>query len=84
MVASRDPEAQRSGVVVVAYLIGSGNGSRHSLEAPWKLPKLSQCLPMRVVAIHLCYDNTQWRAWHALIKTSFNLFARVRIRTHYG
>jgi hypothetical protein len=84
MVASRDPEAQRRGGVVVAYLIENGNGSRHNSEAAWKLPKLSQCLPLRVAAIHLCYDNTLWRSWHALIKTSFNLFARVRIRTHYG
>jgi hypothetical protein len=84
MVASRDPEAQRRGAVVVGYFIGSGKGTRHNSEATWKVPKLSQCVPIPIVAIHLCYDNTLWRSWHALIKTSFNLFARVRIRTHYG
>jgi hypothetical protein len=84
MVASRDPEAQRRGAVVVVYSIGKGNGSRQQSDATWKLPKLLQCLPWRVAAIHLCYDNTLWRPAHALLKTSFNLFARVRIRTHYG
>jgi hypothetical protein len=84
MVALRDPEAQRRGVVVVGYFIGNGKGSRLSSDATWKVPKLSQCLPLSIVAIHLCYDNTMWRPWHALIKTSFNMFARVRIRTHYG
>jgi hypothetical protein len=86
MVAFRDPEAQRRGAVVVAYFIGNGNGSRspQNLDATWKVTKLSQCLPVRVAAIHLCYDNTMWRPVHALLKTSLNLFARVRIRPHYG
>jgi hypothetical protein len=84
MVAVRDQEAQRRGAVIVCYLIGNGNGSRQSSDATWKLPKVIQCLPSPIVAIHLCYDNTLWRPWHALLKTSFNLFARVRIRTHYG
>jgi hypothetical protein len=82
MVASRDPEAQRRGAVVVGYFMGKGEGSNS--DYLWKLPKLIQCLPVRVAASHLCYDNTLWRPVHALLKTSLNLFARVRIRTHYG
>jgi hypothetical protein len=84
MVAFRDPEAQRRGVVVVGYFIGQGNGSGQSSDATWKFPKLHRCLPMRVAAIHLCYDNTLWRPVHALLKTSLNMVARIRIRTHYG
>jgi hypothetical protein len=84
MVAYRDPEVQRRGFVVVCFFIGQGNGSRQSSDVSWKFPKLNMCLPMRVAAIHLCYDNTLWRPVHALVKTSFNLLVRVRIRTHYG
>jgi hypothetical protein len=84
MVAFRDPEAQRRGAVIVGYFIGQGNGSGLSYEATWKFSKLNRSLPFRVAALHLCYDNTLLQPVHALLKTSLNLFARVRIRTHYG
>jgi hypothetical protein len=85
MVASRDPEAQKRGFVSVCYFLAQGNGSGLNKDAIWKYPKLFRCLPFRVAALHLCYyDNTLWRPVQALLKTSLNIVARIRIRTHYG
>jgi hypothetical protein len=84
MVAFRDSDAQRRGVVVVGYFIGNENATRQNPDAIWRWGKLHRSLPFRFAAIHLCYDNTLWRPWHALLKTSLNQFVRVRIRVHYG
>eukprot|EP00980_Cylindrotheca_fusiformis_P027555 scaffold21162_cov83-Cylindrotheca_fusiformis.AAC.1 len=83
MLASKDPVSQQKGVVIV-YYFNDFDGSEMKSEIYWKLPKLIQSIPIRAVASHLCYGNAQWRPAHALMKTSFNLFSRVRLRTHYG
>eukprot|EP00980_Cylindrotheca_fusiformis_P025592 scaffold14173_cov104-Cylindrotheca_fusiformis.AAC.2 len=83
MITASDPAAVSHGVVLVACFLGDEVPTNNTAsDLYWKLPKLSLGLPIRNVAMHLCFDNDQWQPVSALIKTSLNLYSRVRIRTH--
>jgi len=84
MIACKDEQIQRHGCVTVCYMLGHGQGPNWRLEHRWTLSKLSQILPIRADAIHLCYDNLIWMPVHAFIKISLNILTRIRLRTHYG
>ena len=84
MLASKNEQTQKHGCVTICYFLGHGQGPNYRLDHRWTLSKLSQILPVRVAAIHLCYDNRIWMPVHAFIKISLNIFTRVRLRTHYG
>ncbi|CAJ1939496.1 unnamed protein product [Cylindrotheca closterium] len=83
-VQSEDSEAQRRGTVTIAYYLGHGPTSGFNSDISWKMPKMNEGLPMRVVAIHMCYDTGAWTPVHSVVKLAFNTFAKVRIRMHYG
>ncbi|KAL3935257.1 MAG: hypothetical protein SGBAC_009186 [Bacillariaceae sp.] len=85
MVNTEDPNAQRIGLVFIVYYLGHGAASGfHSQDINRKLPKVTEALPQRTAAVHMCYDTGAWAPSHSLIKMAFNTFAKVRIRTHYG
>ena len=79
-----EAEANRKGLVTILYFVGSTTKPAVISEAGWKLPKVNEGLPMRVAAIHMCYDTRHWTPVHSIIKLAFNTFAKVRVRTHYG
>lgn len=84
MVACKDENIQKHGCVTICYFLGHGQGPKYRFDHRWTLSKLSQILPVRVAAIHLCYDNRIWMPVHAFLKASLNIFTRIRLRTHYG
>ncbi|CAJ1945936.1 unnamed protein product [Cylindrotheca closterium] len=84
MIACQDEQTQKHGCVTICYFLGHGQGPKYRFDHRWTLSKLSEILPVRVAAIHLCYDNRIWMPVHAFMKASLNLFTRIRLRTHYG
>lgn len=79
-----EPDANRKGLVAVLYNIGLGAKSGLLSDVSWKLPKVNEGLPVRVAAVHICYDKADWKPIDSILKLAFNTFAKVRIRTYYG
>ena len=88
MVALRDPETRKRGVVCLVSFIGKNTNIESSraigFRGMWKVPKLSLCLPIHVAAVHMGYDSVKWTPAHVILRMAFNLFTRVRYRAHYG
>jgi len=79
-----DETVQQRGVVGVLYFLGHQSDRNFPYEQSWALPKVTMAIPVRLVAIHVFYDNPWFRPVLAIMKASFHLTTRIRIRAHYG
>ena len=86
MIASRDLEIQRRGFINVSlYHEDEVKGtSADNPDLMWKMPKLSEGLPLFMSAIHLCYTKEAWESPLAMVKTSLSKSNQVRCRVHCG
>jgi hypothetical protein len=81
MAALRDPEIQIKGMVFIVYAVGK----KHLLgNRPSKLAALWSILPIRLVAIHACYDNPLMHFGIKLLSLSMESKHLCRFRAHYG
>jgi hypothetical protein len=85
MIRSEDLETQKKGMVVIIW----GLGPREKVEPLsfqhfLKQVKTMKALPLRVAALHFCYDNWYVIPVLATLKVGFDMFTRLRIRAHYG
>ena len=82
MVLAEIESAQKDGVVGVVYNVGDEpNIDRHGI---WQGSKLLRALPLRINAIHYCYDNHVVRSVLSLGMLMVGEQIRARVRTHYG
>jgi hypothetical protein len=85
---SKYPQTPKSGLVVVFYFLGARQGSaapgKPSFDLIWKLTKVGNAIPIRLAAVHLCYDSIIWLPAHAFFKFAVGVFDRIRVRSHYG
>lgn len=77
----KDETVQRAGIVVVVYGIEQRHMDSHRVRS---LLRVWLCLPLRVVALHVCYDSM-------IVHTAVNIYASLmrpfhamRFRAHYG
>ena len=93
MAALEDPNTQRRGAVFIHYDIGSTSESDQPGDTPLgfqasfeviQLSRLmSESLPIRFVAIHMCYDDKRLQR----VTSLFNVLGRdkrIRFRFHCG
>ena len=80
-----DEFSQRHGFVVVLYLTGSSLFGHSVDEELWKKgPAVSQWLPRRYSAFHLCVNDVISRALAPVIKLAIGRQYRCRLRVHTG
>ena len=82
MLALRDDETQKRGVVGIPYNVGRDHTKDR--EAVWKAAKLVSILPFRFTAIHYCFSDEKVQLLFSLAKFVFNKSARIRCRLHMG
>ncbi|CAJ1970007.1 unnamed protein product [Cylindrotheca closterium] len=84
MVELQDPDFQKKGYVLVAYSFNNGRGIGGQADGNYKFPKLTESLPIRVSALHVCHDGTLKRENISMVKAGLNSQAQLRTRDHYG
>ena len=82
MMAMRDEETQKRGVVGIPYNVGRDHTKDR--EAVWKAAKLVSILPVRFTGIHYCFSDEKVQLLFSLAMFVFNKNARIRCRLHMG
>mmetsp|Transcript_12367 Transcript_12367/g.29440 ORF Transcript_12367/g.29440 Transcript_12367/m.29440 type:complete len:456 (+) Transcript_12367:38-1405(+) len=85
MTAFRNEEIQRRGAVTVYLAFGDFKhtfGDNSDLK--WKYPKLNEGSPMRISALHLCYNDEAWKKRVIAQSAGLNKDAQVRVRFVQG
>ena len=72
------------GFVLVFYALGEQAFPAPNPDLRWKMAKLQEALPVKIVAVHLCKDKSVHNQMFAYLMMAFNAFTRIRIRMHYG
>ena len=81
MVAIRDKEIQRNGIVFVLWSVGN---TQFAANRPGKLTALWSIFPIRIVAVHICYDNPLLNLGFQLIQKTMETKFLIRCRGHFG
>ena len=84
MVAMRNPDVQIHGLVVFIFALGNSFSPQRDTPKHWKFSKVTDALPMRMEAIHLCHNSLILQVLFAVVKAAASPFLRIRMRTHYG
>ena len=85
MVEFRDPEIQRRGAINIGFHLDTGKGlGGGDPDLLWKLPKLNEGSPMRLSAIHFCWNDAVWEERQAILKSALSKPLKVRIKVHRG
>jgi hypothetical protein len=77
-----DDEAQKRGVVGCAYLVGCDLNP--DLQRIRKVANLRNALPVRIVSLHVCYNNPRMIPVFSMAVLVMGTHTRVRFRAHYG
>ena len=83
MASVEDEEDQKMGVVFVYYAAGP---QKVKLQRKFalKIPSLTNCIPLRIIALHACYDNPLLKPILNLGLMALQAYSRVRFRSHCG
>ena len=83
MASVEDEEDQKMGVVFVYYAAGP---QKLKLQRKFalKMPSLTKALPVRIAALHACYDNPLLKPILSLGLMALQAYSRVRLRFHDG
>jgi hypothetical protein len=81
MNALRDEEIQKKGTVLIIYMIGQ---QKFHSDRPPKLAKAFLYLPIRIVAVHICYDKKLHDLAMKLLCHKMESQLLCRFRGHYG
>ena len=82
MTALQDIETQQRGFVIVGYNMGSQRVLDR--KAAGAIQTTRRMLPMRVAAMHYCYDDWNMRPMMTVAMMIMGSHNRVRCRAHYG
>jgi hypothetical protein len=82
MVHAEEVQNQKKGATAISYSLGpkKSNTPMVDRESSWKISGLIQAMPLRMEAIHFCYDDPFLLPVHTLSSLSFNMFSRLRMR----
>lgn len=70
---------------MVLYSIGLSVGERmRNLQNYQNMPRMTSVYPVRVNALHICYNSFLWEIMWSIVKVAAPFFTKPRIRTHYG
>ena len=83
MASVEDEEDQKLGVVFVYFAAGPQKLPLDRRMAK-KVPELTKSVPMRITAVHACYDNPLWKPLLTLGIMAVEAYSRVRLRYHTG
>ena len=81
MMALRDENVQKKGVVMVYYGVGQDYFYR---DRPMEIVSCWRNLPMRIVGCHACYDHPVLHALFSLAAFAMESQILCRLRCHYG
>jgi hypothetical protein len=85
MNALTDEEIQRKGFVKVIYNVGMRKMPTLDTDLFFKgVPTVVEALPLRMAAMHYCYDDPKIRPALSILQHSIGRAGRVRFRAHYG
>mmetsp|Transcript_40169 Transcript_40169/g.96922 ORF Transcript_40169/g.96922 Transcript_40169/m.96922 type:complete len:298 (+) Transcript_40169:42-935(+) len=84
MVISRDEEIQKKGQVVIVWAVELPRSTNKNRSAIWATVKMLSCLPIRLNAVHICFDNLFYKPLITLGSYAADTFTRVRMRSHFG
>mmetsp|Transcript_35084 Transcript_35084/g.84971 ORF Transcript_35084/g.84971 Transcript_35084/m.84971 type:complete len:468 (-) Transcript_35084:1301-2704(-) len=83
MMTIRDPYKQIHGYIIVVYSLAhssqQGDASKH-----YTITKISEGLPDRIEALHLCHDSPKGQVLLTASKAAANPSMKIRARTHCG
>lgn len=82
MLALKDIDTQKNGVVAIPYNVGSGKSKDR--QAILKNAQLVTALPMRFTAVHYCYDDEKLLGLFYVAMYVLQKAARIRCRFHLG
>jgi hypothetical protein len=82
MLALKDTDTQKNGVVAIPYNVG--RGKTKDRQAILKNAQLVTALPLRFTAVHYCYDDEKLRGLFYVAMYAFQKAARIRCRFHLG
>jgi hypothetical protein len=83
MTALQDEDAQERGFVFLMYHVGRATFNR-DLNLLRKRTNLHAALPIRIVAAHVCMDDTLLRPYVAFACFVIRTKNRLRMRVHFG
>lgn len=82
MFAVKDIDTQKNGIVSIMYNIG--RGIRQDPQAAIRFAKMGGTMPVKVTAIHCCYDDEQIRGMFYIGLYVMTKASRMRCRFHLG
>ena len=83
MTSLLDEETQKRGIVGLVYN-NDGTVRHEDRICTWKSGHLLSVLPVRIVAMHYCYEAAQYRSLLSLATTVVGAKTRARFRPHHG
>ena len=84
MVAEEDENFQKKGVVAIYYVHSTGDSPKLDSEFVSHNRRISECLPLRAVAFHFCYDDSRLRPAMTMVQLFIGPRGRIRFRPHFG
>ena len=76
-----DIEMQKTGLVGIHYAVDCSKRDRQNM---WKIANLRNSLPLKVMAAHVCYENSPQKTFLAFGISMVASYHRVRLRVHRG
>jgi hypothetical protein len=77
-------KVQKLGVVSISYQVGGYPEGGYDFELTRKVSSLVKVIPLRFVAIYVCYSETPWQRVADLISHMVSPILRVRLRSIQG
>jgi hypothetical protein len=84
MCITESEKVQKLGVVSISYQVGGYPEGGYDFELTRKVSTLIKVVPVRFVAIYLCYSETPWQRVADLISHMVSPILRVRLRSIQG
>ena len=84
LAAENDENHQQKGIVAVLYNVGCRTMNPKLLDVLKHIRIIVDAIPMRVVAVHFCYDIPNMRPMALLMQNIMIGDHRLRFRSHYG
>jgi hypothetical protein len=81
----QDEDTQKKGIVNLVYSVGVGRITMKLDEEVFlNAYKFTDCLPIRIVAMHYCFNDAKLRPVMSFIQLACGKHTRLRFRAHYG
>jgi hypothetical protein len=79
----QDENVIKKGIVALCYLLDT-EPRECNMQVMTRGPTLSKTLPVRVCAVHFCYDDLLLRPLMSMLQIALSQPGRLRFRTHFG